>query len=156
MSVKFEEVHKIAPTLENVEEVRSYGTAGFKVGGELFARLKEDGETLVVRMGFYERHEMIATDPGVYFVTDHYLNYKWIMVRLHRIELDALRDLLRGEWRRPRRRPRKSDARAAANASRGPCKWYDAQASRGHKKQIELFGGCDEFVSPIFDFRVAG
>jgi hypothetical protein len=99
MCVKFEEVRKFALTLENVEEVRSYGTPGFKASGELFARLKEDGETLVVRMGFDARDEMIATAPEIYFVTDHYLNYKWILVRLPKIDLVALCDLLRGAAR---------------------------------------------------------
>lgn len=99
MSVKFEAVRKFALTLVDVEEVRSYGTPGFKVGGELFARLKEDGETLVVRMGFDARDEMIAAAPEIYFVTDHYLNYKWILVRLPKTEPDAMKDLLRGAWR---------------------------------------------------------
>jgi hypothetical protein len=99
MPVKFEAVRKFALTLGNVEEVRSYGTPGFKVGGELFARLKEDGETLVVRMGFDARDEMIAAAPEIYFVTDHYLNYKWILVRLPKIEADAVKDLLRGACR---------------------------------------------------------
>jgi hypothetical protein len=99
MAVKFEAVRKFALSLDDVEEVKSYGTPGFKVRGALLARLKEDGETLVVRMGFDERDEMIAAAPEIYFVTDHYLNYKWILVRLGRIEPDALRDLLRGAWR---------------------------------------------------------
>jgi hypothetical protein len=99
MSVKFEAVRKFALTLKNVEEVRSYGTPGFKVSGELFARLKEDDETLVVRMGLDARDEMIATAPEIYFVTDHYLNYKWILVRLPKIDYVALCDLLRGACR---------------------------------------------------------
>src|SRR5580704_4955936 len=52
MGVKFEAVRKFVLSLEDVEEVRSYGTPGFKMRGVLFARLKEDGETLVVRMEF--------------------------------------------------------------------------------------------------------
>ena len=99
MSVKFEAVRKFVLSLDGVEEVRSYGTPGFKVRGALFARLKEDGETLVVGMGFDARDEMIATAPEIYFVTDHYLNYKWILVRLPKIEMDAMKDLLRGAWR---------------------------------------------------------
>jgi hypothetical protein len=99
MPVKFEAVRKFALTLGNVEEVRSYGTPGFKVDGELFARLKEGGETLVVRMGFDARDEMIAAAPEIYFVTDHYLNYKWILVRLPKIEMDAMKGLLRGACR---------------------------------------------------------
>jgi hypothetical protein len=99
MGVKFEAVRKFVLSLEGVEEVRSYGTPGFKVRGALFARLKEDGETLVVAMGFDARDEMMATAPEIYFVTDHYLNYKWILVRLPKIEMDAMKDLLRGAWR---------------------------------------------------------
>ena len=99
MAVKFEDVRKFAMTLDGVEEGTSYGTAAFKVRGALFVRLKEDGETLVVRMGFDARDEMIATAPEIYFVTDHYLKYKWILVRMQKIELDAMRDLLRGAWK---------------------------------------------------------
>lgn len=99
MTVKFDAVRKFVLSLEGVEEVRSYGTPGFKVRGALFARLKEDGETLVVAMGFDARDEMIATAPEIYFVTDHYLNYKWILVRLRKIDMDAMKDLLRGAWR---------------------------------------------------------
>jgi hypothetical protein len=99
MGVKFEAVRKFVLSLEGAEEVRSYGTPGFKVRGALFARLKEDGETLVVAMGFDARDEMMATAPEIYFVTDHYLNYKWILVRLPKIEMDAMKDLLRGAWR---------------------------------------------------------
>jgi hypothetical protein len=99
MGVKFEAVRKFVLSLEGVEEVRSYGTPGFKMRGVLFARLKEDGETLVVRMEFEARDEMISTAPEIYFVTDHYLNYKWILVRLPKIEPDAMKDLLRGAWR---------------------------------------------------------
>jgi hypothetical protein len=99
MAVKFEAVRKFVLSLDGVEEVRSYGTPGFKVRGALFARLKEDGETLVVCMGFDARDEMIAAAPEIYFVTDHYLNYKWILVRLPKLEMDGMRDLLRGAWR---------------------------------------------------------
>jgi len=99
MSVAFGDVRKFALSLDNVEESTSYGTAAFKFRGALFVRLKEDGETLVVRMGIDERAEMIETDPAVYFVTEHYLNYAWILVRMKRIELDSLHDLLRGAWR---------------------------------------------------------
>ena len=95
----FEAVRPIALALDNVEEGTSYGTPAFKVRGALFARLKEDGDTLVVRMDMDQRQELIDADPGTYYLTDHYLNYPWILVRLSRVHPDALRDLLRGAWR---------------------------------------------------------
>ena len=95
----FETVRKIALSLDNVEEGTSYGTPAFKVRGKLFVRLHQDSESLVVRMERDEREELMAADPETYYITDHYLNYPWILVRMSRVRPDALRDLLRGAWR---------------------------------------------------------
>jgi hypothetical protein len=38
--------------------------------------------------------ELLAADPDVYYVTDHYLNYTSVLVRLSRVTPDVLRDLL--------------------------------------------------------------
>jgi hypothetical protein len=99
MAVMFEDVRRIALSLERVEEGTSYGTAAFKVGGKLIARLREDGDSLVVGTTFEEREEMMAAEPETYYITDHYLNYPWVLVRMSRVHSDALRDLLRGAWR---------------------------------------------------------
>jgi hypothetical protein len=99
MAVTFEDVRKIALSLEKVEEGTSYGTAAFKVGGKLIARLKEDGDSLVVGTTFEEREEMMKDEPGTYYITDHYLNYPMVLVRLSRVHRDALRDLLGRAWR---------------------------------------------------------
>jgi hypothetical protein len=99
MSATFETVRKIALSLENVEEGTSYGTAAFKVRGALFLRLKEDGKSLVVRADFEQRDALIAEDPGTYYITDHYLKYEWVLVRLSHLHADALRDLIRMAWR---------------------------------------------------------
>ena len=95
----FADVRKIALALENVQESTSYGTPAFKVRGKLVARLREDGETLVVGMDFDQREELLAADPDTYYLTDHYVNYPWILVRLPLVHADALRDLLRGAVR---------------------------------------------------------
>ena len=97
--VEFQMVREIALALENVEEGMSYGTPAFKVDGVLFARLHQDGESLVLRMDFEQREALMAHDPETYYITDHYLNYEWILVRLSRAQPEALRDLLRGAWR---------------------------------------------------------
>jgi hypothetical protein len=97
--VTFEQVRKIALALDRVEEGTSYGTPAFKVRGKLVARLWEDRETLVVGMSIDQREELLAADPETYFLTDHYRNYPWILVRLPVVHPDALRDLLRGAIR---------------------------------------------------------
>src|ERR1035438_4743476 len=99
MAVTFDEVRRIALSLQSVEEGTSYGTPAFKVGGKLIARLKEDGDSLVVGTTFEEREEMMGADPETYYITDHYLKYPWVLVRLSRVQSDALRDLLGRAWR---------------------------------------------------------
>ncbi len=98
-AMTFDDVRKIALALDHVEESTSYGTPAFKVRGKLVARLWEDGETLVVGMDFDQREELLAAGPDTYYLTDHYRNYPWILVRLPRVHPDALRDLLRGALR---------------------------------------------------------
>jgi hypothetical protein len=108
----FQEALKIASSIGKVEESTSYGTPAIKVGGKLLARLREDGDSLVVGTTFEEREEMLAADPETYYITDHYLKYPWVLVRLSRVHPDALRDLLGRAWRlaaaskpRTKRRP---------------------------------------------------
>jgi hypothetical protein len=97
--VTFEAVRKMALALDNVEEGTSYGTPAFKLRGALIARLRDDLGALVLRMSIEERQELMEADPQTYFITDHYLNYPWILVNLARVHPDAMRDLLRGAWR---------------------------------------------------------
>jgi hypothetical protein len=77
-----------------VERSTSYGTPAIKAGGKLVARLKEDGDSLVIGTTYEERAELLAAEPEIYYITDHYLNAPWVLVRLSRVHPDALRDLL--------------------------------------------------------------
>lgn len=107
MPLTFRDVRKLARAIKNVEESTSYGTPAFKVAGKLIARLKEDGESLVVGTTLEEREEMIAAEPETYYITDHYLKYPWILVRLSRVSPDALRDLLNRALRLASKPPRR-------------------------------------------------
>ena len=98
--VNFETVCELARELPGAEESTSYGTPAFKVKGKLFARFHQDGESLVVGVDFDEREEMMQADPEKFYITDHYRNYPWILVRLSKVRPDELRDLLLGSWRR--------------------------------------------------------
>ena len=96
----FATVSEIAHALPGADESTSYGTPAFKVKGKLFARLHQDGESLVISVGFDEREEMMNAAPEKFYITDHYLNYPWMLVRMKKVNKDELRDLLMGSWRR--------------------------------------------------------
>ncbi len=61
--VNFDTVRRIALEFPGVEEGVSYGTAAFRVRGKFLSRLREDGETLVVKCGFDERDFRMQADP---------------------------------------------------------------------------------------------
>ena len=85
--------------MPEVEESTSYGTPALKLCKTLLARLKEDGETLVVKTTFAERERLLAAAPKVFYLTDHYLSHPWILVRLPVIKEALLRELLTEAWR---------------------------------------------------------
>lgn len=97
--VTFETVRQLALALPEVEEGTSYGTPAFKVKGKLIARLREDGDSLVVKIDFLKRDILINAEPETFYLTDHYRNYPWILVRLSQVRRDVLRDLLEQAWR---------------------------------------------------------
>jgi hypothetical protein len=97
--VTFEMVRMLALALPKAEEGTSYGTPAFRVGGTLFVRLHEDGESLVIKIDKNERSMRIKAEPETFYITDHYLNYPWILVRLASVDANDLRDLLEEAWR---------------------------------------------------------
>ena len=98
--VTYETVRQLALTLPGAEEGTSYGTLACKVAGKLFARQHQDGESVVIRVDFEEREEIMSADPEKFYITDHYLNYPWMLVRLSKVGRDELSDLLLQSWRR--------------------------------------------------------
>jgi hypothetical protein len=106
--------------LPGVDVTTSWGAPDLKVRGKMFAcgaiHKSAEPETLVVRMDFDQRDELIAADPDTYYLKEHYVDYACVLVRLRRVHPDALRDLLLMGWRfistaKPRIRRRKPSPR---------------------------------------------
>ena len=92
-------VRRLALAFPGVEEGLSYGTPGFRVRGKFLARMKEDGETLVVKCGDDERDFRMKADPETFFITDHYRGYPTVLVRLASVTRTELQGVLEQAWR---------------------------------------------------------
>jgi hypothetical protein len=94
----FDAVRALARALPDIEESTSYGAPSWKVRGKMVAcqaiNKSAEPNSLGVMVPFEQRDELIAAQPDVYYVTDHYVNYPCVLVRLSRVHRDALRDLL--------------------------------------------------------------
>lgn len=97
--MKWEGVRRIALAMPGVEDGTSYGTAALKVKKRLFVRLKEEGDVIVLKMPFEAREAMMAEEPEKYFITDHYLKYEWVLVRLTKVSEVEISDLLKVAYR---------------------------------------------------------
>ena len=101
--VTFDVVWEIGRSLPDVEESTMYGSPALKLRGRLVACMTShksaEPNTLAVRTGFEERDALIADEPETYYLKDHYVNYPVVLVRLSKIRVDQLRDLLGSAWR---------------------------------------------------------
>lgn len=97
--VSFDTVRELGLAMPHVEEGLSYGTPALKVGKKMFARLKEDGETLVLNVGHDAKELLLQGDPDVFYTTDHYNGYPIVLVRLGEVKKAFLKKLLEDAYR---------------------------------------------------------
>lgn len=98
-SLTFDDVLAMGAALPGIEEGKSYGTRAIKVKGKLIVRLKEDGETIVLKTTFVVRDILMHEQPTVFYVTDHYRDGPWVLVRLKSIKKKQMTELLESAWR---------------------------------------------------------
>jgi hypothetical protein len=79
------------------------GPARTKGAREMFVCIAShksaEPNSLVVMMAFADRDALVEDDPATYYLKKHYLNHPCVLVRLTRIRLEALRDLVVGAHR---------------------------------------------------------
>jgi hypothetical protein len=109
-AVTFADVCRLALKLPDVEQSLSYGRPALKVQGKIFVGFREELDSIALRMSFDRREALMAEDPETFYITDHYLKYQWILVRLANVRRDALPELLQVGYREalPAKRARRS------------------------------------------------
>jgi hypothetical protein len=95
----FDDIRKIAHALPGVVDATSYGTPALKVGGKLFARLHQSMDCVVLRCEILDREILLQSAPDGFYITDHYRDYPWILLRIGVVEKRVLPDLIERAWR---------------------------------------------------------
>ncbi len=86
-----------------------YGTMSFVVRKALLGRLRDDDTVFAMRCEPDERDFLIEIEPEVFFTTDHYRGYGYVLIRLAETDAERLAPLVERAWRHggaeaPRRR----------------------------------------------------
>ena len=80
--------------LPGVEEGTSYRTPAWRHRGRMLARLHQDGESIVLKVGDQTRDHLLQADPQTFFVTDHYVGHPMVLAQLDRLSAADLKKLL--------------------------------------------------------------
>lgn len=99
MPASYDTVRRLALALPKVVEGTCYGTPSLHVGRALLARLREDGETLVLKVEPALREQLFASEPDTFYTTDHYRDYPVMLINLLAVRESALPALVEGAWR---------------------------------------------------------
>ena len=95
----FAAVEAIGLSLPDTELASKYdGSPVLRIAGCFMAGLamheSAEPDSLVVRVDIEDREALLDEAPETYYLTDYYRNHPVVLVRLSRIDPDALRDLL--------------------------------------------------------------
>jgi hypothetical protein len=97
---RYERYLKIALALPGAEASTSYGTPSVKIRGKILSRWRTEAEgALAIRCDFLDRQILLQTQPDVFFLTDHYVNYPMVLMRMEKISRDVLVDVVERAWR---------------------------------------------------------
>lgn len=98
----FDDVRALAGDLPGVEFGSGRGAPYLKVNGKLLTcpALHDSAEphSLVLKIAREQRAKLMAADPDIYYVTEHYEPYPTVLVRLAKIPRKSLRDVLSLAW----------------------------------------------------------
>lgn len=96
----YERYLKIVLALPGAEPATSYGTPSVKVGGKILSRWRTEAEGAVaIRCDFIDRQILLQAQPDVFFLTDHYVNYPMVLMRVEKISRRELMDVVERAWR---------------------------------------------------------
>jgi hypothetical protein len=97
--MRWEKLCQLGRELPEVAEGLWYGTVALNVRGRYFARLKEDGQSVVFRLESLDEQAFLAdSQPNVYFVTEHYRGYRAVLARLRPLTISECRSRLATAW----------------------------------------------------------
>ena len=94
------DVRRLALSLPSVTERPSYGSPGFRVADRLFARIRPEGDSVVLWCADVgEKEALIASEPEKFSTTPHYDGHPTVLVTMASVGREEMAELLADSWR---------------------------------------------------------
>jgi hypothetical protein len=89
------EARKIALSVEGASEGPYFGKPAVFVAEKFLTRVHTKEEAMVLAIGSMEmRDMMLEAEPRLFYITDHYKKFPYLLARLARLDKATLKDLL--------------------------------------------------------------
>jgi hypothetical protein len=89
------EARKIALAVEGASEGPYFGKPAVFVAEKFLTRVHTKEEAMVLAIGSMEmRDVMLEAEPALFYITDHYKNFPYLLARLSKLDKRTLQDLL--------------------------------------------------------------
>jgi hypothetical protein len=118
MALSKTEARALALSLPGTEERRWFTHMCVFVHDRFLMRVNDKEEAVLLQVGSMEMREMmLEAEPALFFVTDHYRNFPFVLARLKALTKSSLKQMLEGRARQlaqmpPPRRAKKKTAKA--------------------------------------------
>ncbi len=99
VGITFDDVCEIALELPEVREGITHGSPSFYLGKK-FLGVRGEGDILIMKSAIVERDLLVQLEPEKYFITDHYVPFDYVLVRMDKVDEAEVRDLFHKAWRR--------------------------------------------------------
>jgi hypothetical protein len=89
------EARKIALAVSGASEGPYFGKPAIFVAEKFLTRVHTKEEAMVLAIGSMEmRDVMLEAEPKLFYITDHYKNFPYLLARLSKLDRKTLQDLL--------------------------------------------------------------
>ena len=99
MPVGVDDLRQMFLALPEVTEGITHGTISFAVRKSFIGRLRDDDTVFALRTTFEDRDFLIGVEPDVFFTSDHYRGYPYVLIRLAPATAERLAPIFERSWR---------------------------------------------------------
>src|ERR1051325_3366904 len=105
------EARKIALSVEGASEGPYFSNPAVFVAEKFLTRVHTKEEAMVLAIGSMEmRDMMLEAEPKLFYITDHYKNFPYLLARLTKLDKATLKDLLNARLLRIEAKTKKKKA----------------------------------------------